>query len=775
MRWRTAALALRLPLARNSERLDRALRTVMSSAAHADEGAVGRAAVRAMKVHGPEAVWRAWLEPSVSGPSPRRWTSPLLADLLDSAAQVPDVLVDSAWQDWLDEHDPHLWSLLRHWNRAATTCDHRVRFLSRLALDEADGRVDAQALADAAARFDHPLGERARARMAACGDDRAVDLFCTAAVDSPDATAFCAEHQLAPSDRVERAVFFVRTGQYEQYRALDPDGALLGLGYRAVSSEVRRAIREAMTVLNGIETLRVLAGQRAEGPGFVSLSADERTYLSEKLACQGDWERLWRLVLLMPLSQAVDTVQAFDAWRPSGEDDRRVFEELRAAEPRTVRDQVEFLSGPSPRAGPGTWIRLRELDERATAVFDVDFAPDGEELAFAGISRWAGVIELGNTTMPWLYPDFTGSVTGVAHLGSDAIVVAESGEEWNRHRDPRATRLRYVDHRGGRELSFPTTPISRIRSVKRIAGDRRFVALSARERGRAEEWMLLAGRAGGAVTDSGVLHGMTYLNPTVAVDPGGRLVSVVDRRAALVADLGDSRVNVLDGREPQAGDSRPCAALSPSVLVRGLPEGYVHVWHEPMTSTEPPMEGRLWPEPESWRDWLRTRTLIDLAWSPALRRFLALSQERTDGRESLFVEILDIPALRDTPLPLPQSLVSESFKIDLPMNGHHPFMRLSPKGDVLAVGGGPTPVIQLQALSALSLRPFVDTPMGLMTHEQFKEVVAVLQNPLLGERSRATLTLLRTCLEQRFGGDIGIGGPASVSGDAIALGRDGTE
>jgi WD40 repeat protein len=757
MRPRTAALLLRMPLGQGSRLRHQALETVLRTA-NTDVPAAKRAVARALESLGPEAVWRAWLEPSVSGASLGRWASPDLLELLERTAPVPDLAVDIAWRDWLAEHDAALWSLLERWGRAAADSAPQARVLSRLALGDDGVPLEPRLLADAAARFDHPIGERARSRLLARGDAEAVDLFCAAAVDSPDTTAFCITHHLAPSDEVRRAAFFVRTGQHEQYRALDPDGALLALGYRSASSGERSSLREAMTALGGIDTLRVLAGQRPERDDFTSLTDSERAYLVRHLTDRRDWDRLWPLTVLMPLTEAVDTVRAFGDWRPSDEDDRRVFEALRSADPRAVRACVAALcAAPASWRTPHTRIRLADLDARAPSAFDLDFSPDGTQIAFSGpsVDGFAGIIDLGGRTLSRLYSGGRmGMVLGIAHLGSDSILVeneklGSSFQQWGIH---------YADHTGVRALGLETAAI---RGVERIAGDRAFMVLSARDHGNGDgnkeftNFTVLLGEGDGPLLDSGVLDGLRHEFLRATVDPEGRLIGVIGRNAIVVADLTGSVVNVLDNAPPPPEGSSLHAALSPSVLVRGDSAGETHVWYDPLTTTEPPVSRRVWSQ---------QTFLVHLAWSAALNRFLAIGLDSDRGSD---LWLLDVPATRD--IPLPDDLVSERIAL---AHSDYRRVRLSPKGDVLAVGG-PDHTIDLYALTTLTLRPVIAGPMGLMGHEELADVVAVLRNPALDEESRQALVLLRACLEYRFRHDVGIGDVAeamAVADDDIALG-----
>lgn len=357
-----ARVMVRLPLRRGGQVSLRALDTVVR-AAEVGHFAALRAVPGALARFGPRAVWGAWLDSA--SPGARRWGSPLVLALAGGDTAVPDQVVDTAWREWLDADEPALWSLLERWQRAAMDGDPDLRDLSRLALGAPPGRLDAQLLGNTASRFDHPIGELARSHLLTLDHPRTIDVFCAAAVDSAPAAAFCATHHLAPSNEVERALFFVRTGQHEQYRALDPDGALLALGYRAAPAAVRTAVRTAMTGFGDLDTLFVIAGARSAGDQAAPLTAEELDHLVRRLVDEGDWDRLWRLARSMPMADLVDTVHAFTAERtPSEPDDRRLFELVRAADRRLLRSVIQGLTARSPIWRiPRTAISMDELDE----------------------------------------------------------------------------------------------------------------------------------------------------------------------------------------------------------------------------------------------------------------------------------------------------------------------------------------------------------------------------------------------------------------------------
>ncbi|GGK94107.1 hypothetical protein [Streptomyces flaveus] len=733
MRVRIALLVLRLRATPDSGLGRWAMGAVLRAA---DSGAPRalRAVARSMETHGQEAVFGSWLMPSVSGPSPGRWASPLVAGLPGGPTPLPVMLVDAAWQDWLDQEDAELWSLLKRWGPAPTTSELQVRFLSRLALGGDDVPLEERTLIDAALRFDHPIGERARVWLLTQGAPETIDLFCEAALDSSSAAAFCAEHHLAPADPVQRAIFFVRTRQLEQYQALDPDGSLLTLGYRGASDEERSVLRVEMSGLGILDVVRVLAGQSSQQADFAYLSENERAYVAEQLAERRDWDRLWSLTLLMSLPEAVQTADEFGDWRPKDEDDRRVFEALRAADSIAVGRFVEALAGVGPFSSlPRTRIWPTDTGEQPIAVHALDFAPDGTQLAFAGRGprHCAGIVDLGSLTLVWLDDDLPHPAQRIAHLGSDAMIVVAG------------KRIHYADESGTRALYDQPGDV---RDVERIAGDRAFI-VTAKNPEVPAAWTVFTGRSGGHLSDSGMLRVQGRITPrTAVVDAEGRLIAVVDDPSNIVvADLADSAVNKLSGPGVFRRNANS-AALSPSALVCGTNSGGLHVWHEPLTNSQTPV---------TTHPWTYGTSPIHLAWSPALDRFLAVT--------GTHLQLLDVPPTRDTPPP--EDPVSEQIPLlaDQP-RARASCARVSPRGDLLAVGGLDEGAVDIYVLTALALSPWIAHPMGVMGHDELTTVVRVMEHPVLDESSRQALGLLRMCLEHRFRHDVGLGEAAGSVG-----------
>lgn len=178
---------------------------------------------------------------------------------------------------------------------------------------------------------------------------------------------FCARHGVTPEDPVNRAVFFVLTGQPDRHRALDPDSTLLTTGYRGMAEPARAVLRQAMVGTGDLGLVRAIAADRDSVPGDA-----EFDYLTRQFADAGEWPALWRLVLGASLPHAVAAMPRFDRWRPHDSAERHVFTQLTAVRPDTMASALAELK--------------RACAARVTMpepVHAVSFAPDRPELAVA--------------------------------------------------------------------------------------------------------------------------------------------------------------------------------------------------------------------------------------------------------------------------------------------------------------------------------------------------------------------------------------------------------
>jgi len=164
------------------------------------------------------------------------------------------------------------------------------------------------------------------------------------AQDRAALASFCARHGLAvaPAGETERVLFYALTGQFDQCRAVDPDASMLAVGYQAAGEPARAALRQALADSGDMDLVRVIAARprdQDQGRAAAPAADAERAYLIGELARRRDWDRLWRLVPDFPLTDAVAAVQRLTAdWRPGAEAGRRLLALLAAADPARIQE-----------------------------------------------------------------------------------------------------------------------------------------------------------------------------------------------------------------------------------------------------------------------------------------------------------------------------------------------------------------------------------------------------------------------------------------------------
>ncbi|MFI9549596.1 hypothetical protein ACIHAR_37790 [Streptomyces sp. NPDC052016] len=345
---------------------------------------------------------------------------PLTSVLLRNPAPPPAGTLTVLWAAWLRFPDPRLLTALSSWEAPAP--HEPERGASLVVLEPDLSRLTAPAaraaLFRAAARTGHPLGDIARTRITAALSPALVEDLCDAAMSEPALVPFCAGKRLAPRDPVRRVVFFLLTGQLDQYRGMDPDGRLLELAYAAASRETRARLQQAMRATGGLDLVRILVGgdRRSRIP---EMEEDELAYLGGQLAARGEWPQLWSMVQDVAPSTGLGLMGLFGDWAPRDEDGRRVFEMMRRADSGSARAWVRGLKDWWPAIARSSRIQFHGR------VNDVSFAPDAPLLAIAGTHQVAGVVDLAQGRLVERYDCFDSSVGYVVHTGGGAFVAGE--------------------------------------------------------------------------------------------------------------------------------------------------------------------------------------------------------------------------------------------------------------------------------------------------------------------------------------------------------------
>lgn len=212
-----------------------------------------------------------------------------------------------------------------------------------------------------ARQFERPVHDHARRYVVESGDQELVDDFCRDVVHAdpadPRLAAFCAAHDLAPSDPVARAGFLFLTGQRARYEEADPDGRLLAEFYPSGSHPIGTRVRERLLAAPELPALRLLSDPAA---GHLAM-ADEVQDMAAGLLGVGRHDEAWALLLDGPVEDLLRALPSVPAdWRPSDPADRVLLTRLRDLAPHGDLPEVSVLAHEAdwPDDAPPVWLTL---------------------------------------------------------------------------------------------------------------------------------------------------------------------------------------------------------------------------------------------------------------------------------------------------------------------------------------------------------------------------------------------------------------------------------
>lgn len=283
-------------------------------------------------------------------------------------------------------------------------------------------------------RDDGFRGRRARrawrrlVRACEAGDVAAQEAVRTAELTDADVLDLLAAALAEPADR---AAYLVLIGQKAQYRALDPDGSLLALAYRAATPETRERLRTLLAVEGDTEVIRVVVtGEQRDR--LAEMSYDELDYLGHQLAEHLRWDELRELVRDLPLAKAAAAARLLPAGE-RGTGAAKVLASASVPSPAQLRALVERLP------------RRRLVRHDVTASFEgASFSPDSSELAlrYRSLKR-IRIRELHVDTLRIGTGSVTRAFTGdvltdrdigdsVLHLGDEILVRLKTSKDLHR-------------------------------------------------------------------------------------------------------------------------------------------------------------------------------------------------------------------------------------------------------------------------------------------------------------------------------------------------------
>ncbi|XRQ12090.1 WD40 repeat domain-containing protein [Actinomadura welshii] len=644
-----------------------------------------------------------------------QWDPALRNVLLANGEAPPSTVLNGLWDEAMGQPSEPLWGALIRWGRPASA--GRYEEFSVVALEPSPSVLNEpryrRALITALAFGDHPLYEIAERRVLGLQSPDLVEEICARAMERPEYVPFCKKHRYAPKDEVRRASFFLLTGQPEQHRALDPDGALLSLAYASASQEERGRLQKAMLGAGQLDLVRVIVGEDRRAR-ILAMSGHEMRYLGEQLAARREWEALWELVQDVPIASGIELARLFDGWVPRDDDSRRVFEMYREAGPRAVETALRSL-----KPGPMPLTRQARLLFRGR-VNDVSFAPDGPFLAAAGTNRVAGVFDLRTARLIERYDGFNSSVGRILHTGAGTLIAGERTS-----RVERECRVVHCADGGVRTLHRTRGSVTSLAVRDRSGG---FVAAT-----RAGD-LVLGGTGGEPVTSlpvSALGMGPAQWPRSVAAHPASGRIAVLGR-GLVVTDAAAGRPVVASH---DTGVAR-AAFVGADALVHADQWGYVA-----MT--------RLGDD----RFAKRIHTLV-----PGLGGLAAAPGGGPTGSAGGEPVVVD----RRGDLHIFDVGLDETCGYRPPRPQNPTDVTVSPNGDFVAVSdaAGHTDLFDLRIREVPGILP---SPLVDLVPRHLGIVGSALAGDAMGPEAAPALRLLHACLEHRFRFDIEIGDAVRLS------------
>ena len=620
----------------------------------------------------------------------RRW-------LLGAGDRGEQRAIDQLWDLWLDAPDGVLWSALSRWRRQQTGGG-----LSLVALGK---NAPTTHVVEAAGRAGHPVAAIARAQILA-GPQNVVDAVCEAALTDEGLAAFCREHQLAPADPHRAAVYFLVTGQDDQYHVADPDHSLLAVAYQGAGEAERARIRARAG--GRPDLVRALADTVRRG-GLTRLAEREAEYLVDAFSGRRDWAGLWALVKELPVVDAAAAARRFDGWRPQGPD-AGLFDTLAAVDPAELAAAHRAVAKPTP-------IHLPVLGMHGGSI-----SPDGRRIVVNSSSA-VDVFTLPDGVTPRHEVHRRMPHNAEVLALNDAVVVSH----WERF--------------GGGPWPAGIHPVPRAAAFDRLTNG--FAALIYDEGARTLRLLSGTGQEVAAYERRDLALRTTLGLPakiandmrTFATEPASGLVAFAGRGLFLARLTGG-------GLEPLA--YRPFSASSRSTLAFSGPDRLI--------TMDDDRELRVWRPDGDELHLVAERKVAGAGPVDLPSAGVIVMQDMSGvGAGTRQLRYVAADTLADVPLRDRFNRPKDTFGVFA-----------APDGTRLGVCYWDGVEIAEIGFTELAHRPLAaTTPADLLA----------VRTRLTRDPANTFLTLLRACLEHRFGTDVALGNrPVSLPSDGIALG-----
>ena len=226
--------------------------------------------------------------------------------VVESLRQVADQrFVDSAWAIWATTRHAGLAALLTECGWVASAPKELKVFSAlkagRLEVVTPGGVEVVTPLLQACEDADSTIAEQARLALQQLKNVEAQETLCRLVIqhDHPLAREIAVATQYAPRDKVQRALFYFLTEQWDRYENLDFDQSLLKAAYEVADRDLLRRLAERARRAGRGEWVEVVAGGR-QGRRLGDMTDGEWEAVLAVLVRDRRWGSMWRLAQVAP-------------------------------------------------------------------------------------------------------------------------------------------------------------------------------------------------------------------------------------------------------------------------------------------------------------------------------------------------------------------------------------------------------------------------------------------------------------------------------------------
>jgi hypothetical protein len=240
----------------------------------------------------------------------------------------------------------------------------RMNAVKKLADDSSAASIPL--LANALDSSDGKVAEVANSALGSLNKKEDIELLCEGIISGSmeKAAPIAVQKKYKPANAGRRCLFYVITGQTEEYFDLDFEFEHLRAEYMAAPEPVQQRIRTAIQQ-SGDHRLMGMFGEVRRRFVAKDLTGHEAELMLDVYARNRQWEEIFALLFFSPLSlipQAIDKLLA-SGWEPADEEQKTLWKDLKN-ERKTMGSNPKKPADPEVSLGPvfAKWIERGRKD-----------------------------------------------------------------------------------------------------------------------------------------------------------------------------------------------------------------------------------------------------------------------------------------------------------------------------------------------------------------------------------------------------------------------------